>query len=86
MATAITPITRNTEMYSLIIDVATVDVATLIAELVSLPQTLIVVDNGEYQNVPEYSQVLLETSMTCEEVDAWLYTYSKSSWVGVLQR
>jgi hypothetical protein len=56
-----------------IIDCYTKNKAEGIRRLKALKTTVEVEDGGEYTNARECSQILLETSLTEQELDSWLY-------------
>ena len=55
------------------IDVATRDVAKLCRRLNRLASVISATDGGVYWQDQTYSQVHVETSMTEEQLDEWLY-------------
>lgn len=65
----------NSSINSLGIDVKTKDAKRLVGRLKRLKSTLSVCDGGEYffPNATGYSQVHIETSMTEEQLDNWLW-------------
>ena len=60
-------------VYSLGIDVLTKDKKKLITRLAKLKTTISVTDGGEYSMDRHYSQIHIDTHMTEEQLDNWLY-------------
>lgn len=73
-------------MFSLIIDVATKDKKKLMRRLRALKSTMSCEDGGEYHEERYYSQVHLETALTEQNVDDWLYKTKGFDYVGVTER
>lgn len=72
-------------MTNLIIDIETRDKRKALTRLNALKSTVIALDGGEYHQDRQYSQILLETSKTEDEIDQWLYK-SNLAYVGVVER
>jgi hypothetical protein len=70
-------------MRKLGIDVSTDDQSLLIVELSEQPEVYSVRDGGVYREDVTYSQVIIETSWTEDELDDWLYTSTSADYVGV---
>lgn len=74
-------------LFSLGIDVLAKDSAKLIARLAKLDSVVSVVFGGVYREDPTYAQVHVETFMTEDELDHWLWaTKHGCDYVGVFQR
>jgi len=72
---------------SLGIDVATRDVKKLIGKLSRLKTTDSVVNGGMYLMGKNYSQIHIDTLMTENQLDDWLYTVDHGAdYVGVFVR
>jgi len=70
-------------MRKLGIDVSTDDQSLLIVELSEQPEVYSVRDGGVYREDVTYSQVIVETSWTEDELDDWLYKSTSADYVGV---
>jgi len=68
-----------------IIDVKTHDVAKLLGKLSRLKSTLSAENRGQYHAAHSYSQVGLESTKTLEEIEDWLYKYSRCDYVGAVE-
>ncbi|NCD12900.1 MAG: hypothetical protein EOL93_10150 [Epsilonproteobacteria bacterium] len=71
-------------MNKLIIDVHTRDVVRIVYQLKRL-KSIGEVSYAEYKECPECSQIVIETKMTEEQMDEWLYkTKSIPDYIGVV--
>jgi hypothetical protein len=68
------------------IDVATVDVKKLIAELSEIEGVTNVIDGGMYRDGKMYSQVHLELTKSVQYIEDWLYEHSTVDYVGTFPR
>jgi hypothetical protein len=72
------------DMNNLGIDIATRDVNRMVKRLDALKTTACVEGNGRYQQDPNISQVLINTSWSEDELDDWLYKVNhKCDYYGV---
>lgn len=74
----------NEPMNNIIIDIKTRDKRKALTRLNALKSTVLASDGGEYHQDRSYSQILIETSKTEEELENWLYK-SNLDYVGVFQ-
>lgn len=72
-------------LHRLGIDVETRFKATLISRLRALKSTKQVGDGGEYHWDRNFSQVWLETEMTEDQLDDWLYATKGVNYVGTFK-
>lgn len=73
-------------IFSLGIDVRTAHVCKLVSRLKRLKSTASAEHGGVYREDLSYSQVHIDTTMTEDELDAWLYAGKGIDYVGVFTR
>ena len=74
------------EIMKLGIDVATVDVKKMIAELSEVEGVINVTEGGMYREDQIYSQVHLELTKSVQYIEDWLYEHSTVDYVGTFPR
>ncbi|MDE3021837.1 MAG: hypothetical protein KGI54_08260 [Pseudomonadota bacterium] len=68
------------------IDVLTKDKQAVIEELSKLPSTVDVVDAGEYREYSSYSLIILDTTLTMQELEDWLFSTDGVFYIGTWER
>lgn len=68
------------------IDVRTKDAAELVKRLLALPETISAASGGMYHEDTGYTQVWLDTTLTEDQIDLWLYSQNGIDYVGVFGR
>ena len=69
------------------IDVVTRDVEKMISRLAPLKATVSVTNGGTYRADPNYSQVLLRTNMSEDQLCDWLYSTNHGcEYIGVFEQ
>ena len=74
---------RAPEPHTLGIDVRTKDAKTLVKRLQDLPSVVSARVGGQYREDPSYCQVLVSSTLTEKQLDAWLYSTNGIDYVGV---
>jgi len=72
--------------YRLGIDVETCCASALVRRLAQLKTTFNISNAGAYREDPGYTQVWVDTRMTEDELEDWLYRAKGIDYVGVWQR
>lgn len=72
--------------YRLGIDVETHSASALVRRLAQLKTTFNIIKAGAYREAPGYTQVWVDTRMTEEQLEEWLYKAKGIDYVGVWQR
>lgn len=72
------------ETKAFIIDVQTCDAKATFRRLEKLKSTEYIRDNGMYCHCNECSQIYIETTMTEEELDHWLWATKGVNYIGVV--
>jgi len=72
------------ETKAFIIDVQTCDAKATFRRLEKLKSTVFIRDNGAYCHCNECSQIYIETTMTEEELDHWLWATKGVNYIGVV--
>lgn len=79
------PITfTGVTMSNYIIDTNTKGHKRIVRRLSLLKSTLAIQDNGQYNNCPECSQISVESTLTEDELDNWLWKNSLD-YIGVVE-
>ena len=76
----------NSPTHRLGIDVETRCASALARRLAPLKTTMSVIKAGAYREDPGYTQVWVDTRMTEDELEDWLYRAKGIDYVGVWQR
>lgn len=72
------------ETKAFIIDVQTCDAKATFRRLEKLKSTVFIRDNGAYCHCNECSQIYIETLLTEEELDHWLWATKGVNYIGVV--